>query len=136
VKGKNENIAANAAIRNTHTTLNFNPNASFEVKIETFNDTVNAGFSAASRKVAEIGGPKRIECLSLVDIDTGKEVFFEEGDEISVGSRKFWDFIKEYPDNNFAFIHNHNSDGYFSETDLRTLLYNNNIKMFGAIRID
>ena len=33
-------------------------------------------------------------------------------------------------------MHNHNTDGYFSETDMRTLLTTDNIEMFVAVRID
>lgn len=36
-----QRTAANAAIRNTHTILKFNPNASFEVKLESFDSVVN-----------------------------------------------------------------------------------------------
>ncbi len=136
-KRKNvQSAAANAAVRNTHRVLQFDADAVFDVKLDSLNDIVNNGLSIASRKVAEIGGQKRIECLSLVDINTGKELFFEEGDESSVGYRRFWDFLEKNKDKDFAFIHNHNSDGYFSENDMMTLLYNETIKLSGAIRID
>ena len=133
---KEPKYAANVAIRNTHTSLEFNPDASFDVNLESFDPTVNKGLSDAAYKVAEMGGKTKREHLSLVDLNTGKEVYFESGDADSVGLRDFWKFVVENPDKSLAFIHNHNTDGYFSETDMVTLLYTENIKVMGAIRID
>ena len=131
-----DNSAARAAVRNTHKTLTFNKKASFDVRFDNLPENVNKGISEACLKVAELGGEQGIEYLSLINLETGKEDFFESGDEFSVGSRKFWEYIKDHKDDKFAFIHNHNTDGYFSETDMTTFLYNEPIHMFGAIRID
>lgn len=129
-------VAANAASRNTNKQLVFNPNADFSVKLDSLTDRANQGISKAAYKVAELGGKDNREHLSLIDIVSGEEMFFESGTAESVGSQDFWDFINANKDKNFAFIHNHNTDGYFSETDMRTLLTTPNIKIFGAIRID
>lgn len=129
-------LAARAAERNTGKTLKYNPNADFSVELDSLSPKVNEGISIAARKVAKLGGSTNKEHLSLVDIETGEEVYYEPGKETSVGSNKFWDYIRENKSKKLAFIHNHNTDGYFSETDMRTLLTNENIKIFGAIRID
>lgn len=128
--------AANAATRNTHTILEFNPKADFSVELTGYSDKINQGISKASYKVAELGGNTKREYLSLIDLETGNEMYFEEGNEFSVGNQDFWAFVEKNKGKNFAFIHNHNTDGYFSETDLRTLLFQKNIRIFGAIRID
>ncbi|MGN1320442.1 MAG: phage minor capsid protein [Acutalibacteraceae bacterium] len=129
-------IAAHSAERNTGKTLNYNSKADFNVKLDSFNSDVNIGISKASQKVAELGGKTAKEYVSLVDLVSGKECFFESGTFDSVGSQEFWDFIGKNKEKTFAFIHNHNTDGCFSETDMRTLLTTKNIKVFGAIRID
>jgi len=129
-------LAAKSATRNTNTYLSYNSNADFTVELNGLSAEVNEGISKASRKVAEMGGKTGKEHLSLINLDSGIEEFFESGDAESVGSKYFWEFILANRDKRYAFIHNHNTDGYFSETDMCTLLNNINIKIFGAIRID
>ena len=129
-------IAAHSAERNTGKMLKYNPNVDFSVNLDSLTPKVNKSISVAAQKVAELGGKTNKEHLLLIDIETGEEVFYESGNEESVGSDKFWDYILENKSKKLAFIHNHNTDGYFSETDMRTLLTNENIKIFGAIRID
>lgn len=129
-------MAAHSAERNTGKILKYNPNADFSVNLDSLTPEVNKSISIASRKVAEMGGKTNKEYLSLIDIDTGEEVHYEPGNEESVGSDEFWDCIRRNKSKKLAFIHNHNTDGYFSETDMRTLLTTKNIKIFGAIRID
>ena len=108
--------AANSAIRNTGKRLSFNSNA--------------------SKRVAELGGKDGKEHLSLINLETGKEEYFEAGSEQFVGGSDLFKFLSENPNKKYAFIHNHNEDGYFSERDLTTLLTTDNITMFAAIRID
>lgn len=129
-------IAAHSAERNTGKIIKYNPNADFSVNLNSLTPEVNKSISIASRKVAEMGSKTNKEYLSLIDIDTGEEVYYESGNEESVGSDKFWNYIRENKSKKLAFVHNHNTDGYFSETDMRTLLTTKNIKIFGAIRID
>ena len=129
-------FAAHSAERNTGKILKYNPEADFSVNLESLTPEVNKSISEAAQKVAEMGGKTNKEHLSLIDIDTGEEVLYEPGYEESVGLEEFWNYIENNKSKKLAFIHNHNTDGYFSETDMRTLLTTENIKIFGAIRID
>ncbi|MGN0501123.1 MAG: phage minor capsid protein [Ruminococcus sp.] len=128
--------AANSAIRNTGKRLSFNSNAKFEIVLEGYDNKVLSGLSKASKKVAELGGKDGKEHLSLINLETGKEEYFETGSEQFVGGSEFFKFLSENPNKKYAFIHNHNEDGYFSERDLTTLLTTDNISVFAAIRID
>lgn len=128
--------AANSAIRNTGKRLSFNSNASFEIVLDGYDDKVLLGLSKASKRVAELGGKDGKEHLSLINLETGKEEYFEAGSEQFVGGSDLFKFLSENPNKKYAFIHNHNEDGYFSERDLTTLLTTDNITMFAAIRID
>lgn len=128
--------AANSAIRNTGKRLSFNSNASFEILLDGYDDKVLLGLSKASKRVAELGGKDGKEHLSLINLETGKEEYFEAGSEQFVGGSDLFKFLSENPNKKYAFIHNHNEDGYFSERDLTTLLTTDNITMFAAIRID
>ena len=135
-KRQKMNAAANSAIRNTGKVLSFNPNASFKIVIDGYDDKVLSGLSKASRKVAELGGKDGLEHLSLINLVTGEEEYFDVGSEQFVGGSELFKFLSENPDKKYAFIHNHNEDGYFSERDLTTLLTTDNISVFAAIRID
>ena len=135
-KKQKMNAAANSSIRNTGKVLSFNPNASFKIVIDGYDDKVLSGLSKASRKVAELGGKDGLEHLSLINLVTGEEEYFDVGSEQFVGGVELFKFLSENPDKKYAFIHNHNEDGYFSERDLTTLLTTDNISVFAAIRID
>lgn len=93
-------IAARSAERNTGRTLEYNSKADFNVKLDSFNSDVNIGISKASQKVAELGGKTSKEYVSLVDLVSGKECFFESGTFYSVGSQEFWDFIGKNKEKN------------------------------------
>lgn len=116
--------------------LEFNGKASFCIDIEGYNKNVTNGLSSASKNVAKLGSKDGLEHLILVDLSTGAYAYSEKGNDVSVGFDEFRNFIKEHPNQKFAFVHNHNTDGYFSETDMRTLLTTDNIEMFVAVRID
>lgn len=131
-----EKPAARHAVRNTGKVLEYNPKANFEIHLNNQSQQALIGLTRASQKVADIGGLKRLECLSLVDLHTGEEVYFEIGNETSVGFSEYIKYVNEHRDSHLAFVHNHNTDGYFSETDMRTLLTTECIDMFVAVRID
>ena len=135
-KAKNKSVAANSAIRNTGKVLEFNKNCNFEIVIDGYSKDVLNGLSLASKTVAEFGAKDRLEHLILVNLSSGAHVYSEIGNEFSVGFEAFRKYITEHPKERLAFVHNHNTDGYFSESDLRTLLTTNNIEMFVAVRID
>ena len=128
--------AANSAIRNTGKVLEYNPDASFKVSIPEYSKELNDVISGACKEVAELGGKDGLEHLCLVDLDNKRIVYRETGDESSVGNEKFWEFVKENSNSRFCFVHNHNKDGCFSETDMKTLIKVHNIEGFTAVRID
>ena len=130
-------IAAESAERNTGRRLEYNPKANFDITIDTLSENVNKGINAAIKKVTALGGNDGFEHLSLIDLDTGNEVYSEDSiDSMSVGGSEFWKFIREHPEGKYSFVHNHNTDGCFSETDMSTLLRVDNIQSFIAARID
>lgn len=135
-KAKQMSAAANSAIRNTGRVLDFNKNCNFEISVEGYSAEILKGLSSASKIVAERGAKDRCEHLILVDLSNGVHRYIEKGNEYSVGFEEFRKYISEHKNDKFAFVHNHNTDGYFSESDLRTLLTTDNIDMFIAVRID
>ena len=135
-KKQKVDAAANSAIRNTGRVLEFNSKASFRINIGGYDQAIINGLSSASKEVAELGSKDGLEHMILVDLSNGVYAYSEEGNSFSVGFEEFRKFVKEHKNQRFAFVHNHNTDGYFSETDMRTLLTTDNIDMFVAARID
>lgn len=128
--------AAKAAENNTGKKVYFNENNDYSIKISGYSEEVLQSFSGHARKVAEKGSADGMEHLYLIDTNTGKEEYYEMGIEGEVGDEEFWKFIREHKSGKYAFIHNHNTDGIFSETDLRTLLQNECIDPMIAVRND
>lgn len=130
--------AAQSAIRNTGAKLTFNPTADFKVSLPFYDSEINESLSRASRRVAEQGGLDRREHLVMVDLETGEHLFVDDdsGETSSVGGSAFWHFIRQNMSRKLAFVHNHLTDGFFSETDMRTLLTTANIYDIIATRID
>ena len=87
-------IVAESAERNTGRRLEYNPKTNFDITIDTLSENVNKGINAAIKKVTSLGGNDGFEHLSLIDLDTGNEVYSEDIiDSMSVGDSKFWKFI-------------------------------------------
>ena len=128
--------AAEAARRNTGEKVEFDPSHDFSISLPEYSEQVQHGLSTASRIVAENGARDGTEHLIMVDLQTGLHDYKEGGSSASVGGGEFWNFIHSHPDQRFAFVHNHNTDGSFSETDMRTLLTTPNIEAFIAVRLD
>ena len=137
-KNKKQKVdtAANSAIRNTGRVLEFNSKASFRINIDEYDQAIIDELSSASKGVAELGSKDDLEHLILVDLSNGSHSYSEVGNHFSVGFEKFREYVKEHKNQRFAFVHNHNTDGYFSETDMRTPLTTDNNDMFVAARID
>lgn len=136
VAGKRMKKAAADAKRNTGARVRYDPDADFSIQIHGYSGEVQSCLSRASEKVAREGGTDGREHLQLVDLKNGSLLYHEDGDETTVGGPKFWEYIRENPQQEIAFIHNHLSDGFFSEDDMRTFLHTDNIKMFVAVRLD
>jgi len=125
-----------SATRNTGKVLSFNPDADFTINVPGYTPKQLEALSAASLEVARSGGLDGKEHLILVDRDIATLVYRETGDQNTVGGEKFWRFLSDNKDNSFIFVHNHNTDGFFSETDMNTLVNTPNIEAMIAVRLD
>ena len=74
--------------------------------------------------------------MYLVNLKTGTLDFYETNGEFSSVGYAFRQYLEEHPSDRFAFVHNHNTDGSFSETDLQTLLTHPQIPVMVAARND
>lgn len=127
--------AAEEAVRNTGTAVKYNPDYDYSLDLDGYSKEVNAGLSEACRKVAELGGSDKYEHMYLVDLETGSLSYYETNGEPKSVGYKVWDYLK-VNQGKFAFVHNHNTDGSLSETDLTTLLSTPKIPMMIAVRND
>lgn len=130
------NPSARQAKRNNGVYVNYNPNADFSIKINGYDERIIDALSKASANVAKLGSKDGVEHLYLINLLTGEADYYEKGNEYSVGFEGYREFIKEHKNERFAFVHNHNMDGYFSETDMRTLLTTDSIDVIIAVRLD
>ncbi len=133
---KNRQGIAAEAPRNTGKRVKYNPDADFSITLDGYDNTTLSGLSDASFEVAQLGAKDGLEHLCLVDLENGSILFRETGEESQVGGPLFWSILEQNPNKRFAFVHNHPTDGCFSETDMRTLLSNNPVEMFIAVRHD
>ncbi|MCM1295604.1 MAG: phage minor capsid protein [Muribaculaceae bacterium] len=122
---------------NTRKEVLYNSQYDYSIKLNGYSDEVNKGLSKAAENVAKYGSRDNYEYMQLVDLNSGKlEKLITDKDRSSVGGENFWQFIKEHKDTDYAFVHNHNTDSAFSETDMRTLLTTENVKIMIAVRND
>lgn len=128
--------AANEAIRNTNMPVSYNAKYDYTVNVDGWSKEVNQAVSDCAKKVAEAGTKDGNEHMYLIDVKTGKKMYYEKGSSGEVGGTDFWKFMADHAENNFMFVHNHNTDGYFSETDMRTLLREGQIHAMIAVRND
>ena len=116
--------------------LYFDETSNYSVNIQGYSNKVNKGLSTALESVARKGSKDRCEHMHLVDLQTGEQVYYETNGEASSVGTGFWQFIEEHPDNNYAFVHNHNVISSLSETDLMTPITTNNIPLVLAVQND
>lgn len=138
-KNKIASQAVKSAIRNTQTKVSYNEKYDYSIKLDGYDDIVNQGLSEASRRVAKLGSETGYEHLYLVDLKSGKLVYHETNqDASSVGYNMFRDYLskKENTAASYAFVHNHNTDGFFSEQDIMTLFSTKEIPVMIAVRND
>lgn len=114
----------------------YNDNNSYKVELVGHDVNVNKGLSEACRNVARLGSTDRCEHMNLVNLSSGALDFYETNHSPNEVGMNFWNYIEKYPNKKFAFIHNHNTDTSFSESDLRTLLTTENVPMMVAVRND
>ena len=128
--------AANEAVKNTFAPTYYNPNYSYKISLDGYSNIVNKGLSKAANNVAKLGSKSGNEHLNLVNLKTGEISYSEIGNSDSVGYSEFWNHLRTHPNESYAFVHNHNNDTFFSETDLRTMLTNEQIPVMIAVRND
>lgn len=97
---------------------------------------MNSGLSEAIKDVAKKGGNDGYEHMHLVNLKTGQVEYYETNMEENEVGYKFWKHLDDHPNEQYAFVHNHNTDSSFSEADLRTLLTTKEIPMMIATRND
>lgn len=113
--------SASAAHEITGKVLPIRKEATFKVKVPGYNKEINDVISDSCRKVVYGGGETGKEVLHLIDLDSGKVVFKEDGGIGFVGGKNYRDFIKENR-GRYAFIHNHPDGDGLSKEDIATLL--------------
>ena len=128
--------AAKEAVRNTNTKVSYDSDSDYSVKIDGYSDPVNSGLSEAIKDVAKKGGNDGYEHMHLVNLKTGQVEYYETNMEENEVGYKFWKHLDDHPNEQYAFVHNHNTDSSFSEADLRTLLTTKEIPMMIATRND
>ena len=128
--------AANESIRNTNTPVKYNSKYDYTVNVNGWDERVSQTVSDCARRVAESGSKDGNEHMYLIDAKTGEQKYYEKGMPGEVGGTEFWKFLEENAGDSFVFVHNHNTDGYFSETDMRTLLREKQINAMIAVRND
>lgn len=136
IKISAKDIGAREAMRNTNTDVHFNDNYDYSIELDGYNEKVNNGLSNAAKKVAKLGEQDRCEHMYLVDLKTGELSYYETNGEANEVGFTFRKFLEQNKDKKFAFIHNHNTDGSLSETDMRTLLLEKQILAMIAVRND
>lgn len=129
--------AAKETERNTGKRVEYNEKYDYIVPVEGFEQKIKTALNNAAKNVAMLGSEDGFEHLRLIDLKTGESLYYETNKEVnSVGGKVFWSWIKKNSKRKIAFVHNHNTDGYFSETDMRTLLSTANIQLMVAVRND
>lgn len=129
-------FAAEDAARNSNTPVKFDPKNDYSINLPGYSEKVNDGLSEAIKSVSEKGGADGYEHMHLVDLETGKIVYYETNNMPNEVGYQFWGYLKKHPESRLAFIHNHNTDSSFSETDMRTLLTTREIPLMIAARND
>lgn len=133
---KKNMVGAKDANRNTYTEVFYDENASYEVNVNGYSKKVNAGLSKAIKSVARKGTDTHYEHMYLVNLETGALEHYETNEEYGSVGYEFRDHIRNHPEGRYAFVHNHNTDSSFSETDMVTLLTVKQIPMMVAVRND
>lgn len=128
--------AAVATTRNTGRKVEFNPEYDYSVKLDGYPEKVNKGLSEACRKVAELGGKDHNEHMYLVDLENGDLSYYETNGMSSEVGYYFGKYLKDNPNKQYGFIHNHNTDGMFSEVDIQTLMTVQQVPVMIAARND
>ncbi|MGN1306819.1 MAG: hypothetical protein ACI4V3_04055 [Faecousia sp.] len=128
--------SAHNAVRNTGKVVQYSSTADFSVNIPGKSREFNEGVSRACAHVAKLGSIDGKEHLLLLDAKNCSCVYEETGDMNSVGGEAYREFMASHRENEYIFVHDHTTDGYFSEIDMLSLLTTDNLRAFVAVRLD
>ena len=114
----------------------YNSKNDYSINLEGLDQKVNSELSRVAERVAQLGSSDGCEHMYLVDLTgKGKSYYETNGDSGSVGY-SFWEYANKHKDNQFAFVHNHNTDSSLSQTDLETPILCKNIPIQIAVTND
>lgn len=130
----NRTPGGKAAERNTYEAVSFDPKNDYSLHLEGYSEQVNQGLSDAARSVAQKGGSDGNEHMYLVDLESGALEYYETDGLPNEVGYDFWKHLDGHK--KFAFVHNHNTNSFFSEIDMRTLLTTEEITVMIAVRND
>ena len=131
-----ESCGAKNSDRNTGEIVHYDEKNDYSISVSGYGKNVNNGLSKAARKVAELGEKDGCEHMYLVDLQNGNLDYYETNGLPNEVGYNFWKKLKENTEKRYAFIHNHNTDGMLSETDIRTLMTEKQIPIMVAVRND
>lgn len=115
----------------------FNDNKSYRIELSGYSTEVHEGLSKAAREVAYEGGKNSWEHMRLVNLKTGEIQCPHTDKEFnSVGGRVLWEYLKEHPDEQFAFIHNHNTATELSLPDVELMMNEKQLPVVASVRND
>ncbi len=129
-------IGAADAKRNTYSSVYFDEKASYRIRLNDFSREVNEGLSQAIRDVAIKGTDTGYEHMYLVNLKTGGLEFYETNKKPDMVGFAFRKHLKDHPGGYYAFVHNHNTDGFLSSVDLTTMASTEQISVMIAARND
>ena len=129
-------IGAADAKRNTYSSVYFDEKASYRIRLNDFSREVNEGLSQAIRDVAIKGTDTGYEHMYLVNLKSGRLDFYETNESPNMVGFSFRKHLKDHPGERYAFVHNHNTDGFLSSVDLTTMASTEQIPVMIAARND
>lgn len=128
-------VKSGAKSFNAKKTVYFDSKKSYRIDMDGYSKAVCDGLSMAAREVAQAGSQNMWEYCKLVNLKTGENVFSHTDKEFSsVGG--FYKYLMAHENEEFAFIHNHNTDTILSVPDLQILASEKNVNLVAAVRND
>lgn len=107
------------------------------IELEGYNGTVIEGLNKAAREVAIEGSESRYEHMRLVNLGNGEiECPHTDGLPNQVGGKILYEYLKNHPETEYAFIHNHNTETELSLGDVELMVSNRQLPVVAAVRND
>lgn len=120
---------------NTGKRVYFDENKDYRIRLSGYADQVNDSLSKASKELAKKGSKDGYEHGVFVDLNTGKiDKYVTNGEQGSVVPN--YQYLKNNPNANVAFLHNHNEDTELSFPDVAILANEKGINVVAAVRND